>query len=200
MTYALNNLLASLSAQNRRRCLPRTETSLVLKLVATSCLCCTVSNYGSSRRSRGNACATHEVSTMFEWCEGCRALQPALSHTVQLIDSARSSHSLVPTQALVVGCGTSALSAEVQEAGIERVHSVDVDAAAIQFMREQHKQHERLTWQVMDLTVVPAEGLASGAFDLVVDKGTLDYFLCGEALQSASALANVHAALAADGL
>ena len=39
------------------------------------------------------------------------------------------------------------------------------------------------------------EHLEDGVYALAVDKGTLDYFLCGEAEHAIDALANVHAAL-----
>mmetsp|Transcript_96281 Transcript_96281/g.272158 ORF Transcript_96281/g.272158 Transcript_96281/m.272158 type:complete len:359 (-) Transcript_96281:144-1220(-) len=102
------------------------------------------------------------------------------------------------TRVLVVGCGTSGLSAELWDSGRRQVHSIDVDEAVIAEMRDSHQGRHGLTWQVLDITT--GDGLDPGTFDLAVDKGTLDYIICGGAEGVADALRAVHAALTEHGV
>jgi len=149
---------------------------------------------------------------MFEWCEGSDRLQGVLETALSLagVSSAGENGVGIAPSLLVVGCGTSALSADLWADGRRRVHSVDVDADAIQTMRDLHPDCEGLTWQVLDLIEVgrplddigaaPRSKLEHEAYNLAVDKGTFDYFLCGEAGPAADALAAVHSALAPEGV
>lgn len=157
---------------------------------------------------------------MFEWCEGSGRLQEVLDVALSLAGETsphKGSGTTAPegdgsatSRLLVVGCGTSALSADLWAGGCRRVHSVDVDADAIQTMSELHPDCEGLTWEVLDLIAAGQPMDKNGAdlcpkleceaYNLAVDKGTLDYFLCGEAGSAADALAAVHSALAPEGV
>jgi len=78
---------------------------------------------------------------------------------------------------LVVGCGNSALSSEMHQAGYRRIMSIDIAAAAVTKMEEQFRQLG-LQWQVMDATKMTFE---DDRFDLSIDKGTLDAMMHGGA-------------------
>lgn len=84
--------------------------------------------------------------------------------------------------ALVIGCGTSSLSLKLRELGwFSVVVSIDNDQGCVAHMQQQHAGDTGMEWYVYD--VVERSGsaafvAASGqAFDLVVDKGTLDAVL-----------------------
>ncbi|KAI9990172.1 hypothetical protein PInf_020598 [Phytophthora infestans] len=70
---------------------------------------------------------------------------------------------------LVVGCGNSALSADLAADGFSSLLSVDFSERVIDEMR---RKHPVLQWQVMDMTDMRA--LEDASFDLVMDKGALD--------------------------
>jgi hypothetical protein len=79
-----------------------------------------------------------------------------------------------PAAALILGCGNSALSAQVHDdpAGTPDVLSIDTCARAI---RGQLKLHARARpgcrWRVGDMT---ATGFEASSFDVLIDKGGLD--------------------------
>jgi len=84
--------------------------------------------------------------------------------------------------ALVIGCGTSSLSFKLRELGwFSVVVSIDNDPGCVAHMQQQHAGDSGMEWYVYD--VVERSGsaafaAASGqAFDLIVDKGTLDAVL-----------------------
>jgi len=112
----------------------------------------------------------------FEWIVDFPALQVFLGK--QVLE--------VPPQAaaLVVGCGRSALSGKLKGLFAE-VLSIDNDPAVIEEMRQAEPS---LRWLCADccsaeamsaaLYSVSPSLAAGGAFDVVVDKGTLDAVLC----------------------
>ena len=102
----------------------------------------------------------------FEWLLPFEALAQWLSPSALRLPAAPS--------ALVVGCGTSDISARLHDdSGYARVVSVDTSAEQIALMQTKRPD---LTWLVAD--ACDCDQLQSGAFDLVVDKGTLDALLC----------------------
>jgi len=134
---------------------------------------------------------------MFEWCEGSDRLQGVLETALSLagVSSAGENGVGIAPSLLVVGCGTSALSADLWADGRRRVHSVDVDADAIQVL-----DLIEVGRPLDDIGAAPRSKLEHEAYNLAVDKGTFDYFLCGEAGPAADALAAVHSALAPEGV
>ncbi|CAK0840446.1 unnamed protein product, partial [Prorocentrum cordatum] len=84
---------------------------------------------------------------------------------------------------LVVGCGNSALSGELWQAGYQRVTNIDISAAAVSKMEERFAG-TGMSWQVMNATAMDFEDCS---FDLAVDKGTLDAMMCGGAAGSGDA-------------
>ncbi|CAE7360509.1 unnamed protein product [Symbiodinium natans] len=66
-------------------------------------------------------------------------------------------------------------------------------------MQAEHAACEGLSWGVVNIAAGRTE-LEEAFFDMAVDKGTLDYLLCGEVTLVISALHNVRVALAPSGI
>ncbi|KAE9028619.1 Methyltransferase-like protein 13 [Phytophthora rubi] len=108
----------------------------------------------------------------FEWYGDYASLRPALQALLGLPDDAPASllrRLKAKLRVLVVGCGNSALSAELAADGFSELLSVDFSARVIDEMR---RKQPALRWEVMDMTDMRALGDAS--VDLVLDKGALD--------------------------
>ena len=74
---------------------------------------------------------------------------------------------------LVLGCGTSPLSAELHRDGFANVVNIDYSPVVINKMK---KRHPELEWRVMDAERLEFE---AGRFDLVIEKAVIDIFLVG---------------------
>lgn len=79
---------------------------------------------------------------------------------------------------LMLGCGNSAMSLEMVEAGYAHVLNVDISPSLMENMRLKHAEYEKhMSWKAMDVRRMT---IADGTIDLAVDKGTLDAIICGE--------------------
>ncbi|ETK78092.1 hypothetical protein L915_15828 [Phytophthora nicotianae] len=108
----------------------------------------------------------------FEWYGDYASLRPGLQALLGLPDDAPSSllrRLKAKVRVLVVGCGNSALSADLAADGFSSLLSVDFSERVIDEMR---RKYPALQWQVMDMTDMRA--LEDASFDLVMDKGALD--------------------------
>ncbi|KAH9530898.1 hypothetical protein CY35_19G007900 [Sphagnum magellanicum] len=77
-----------------------------------------------------------------------------------------------PLQILVVGCGNSALSAHMYDAGFTSIVNVDFNRRVIAEMLRLHvRARPLMRWLVMDITALQ---FAESSFDVVLDKGSLD--------------------------
>uniref|UniRef100_A0A672RQZ9 EEF1A lysine methyltransferase 4 n=1 Tax=Sinocyclocheilus grahami TaxID=75366 RepID=A0A672RQZ9_SINGR len=78
---------------------------------------------------------------------------------------------------LMLGCGNSALSYDMYQAGYTSITNVDYSSVCVESMAERHKDCTQLSWLCMD-----ARRLAfpDGVFDVVLEKGTLDAMLVEE--------------------
>jgi SAM-dependent methyltransferase len=81
-----------------------------------------------------------DPDTQFEWFQPWSAIAPAISKYL----TAR-------TSALVIGCGTSTMSADLLPL-FQRIVSIDIVDTAIGYMKERYKSEGKLEWQVMDCT------------------------------------------------
>jgi SAM-dependent methyltransferase len=104
--------------------------------------------------------ARERAGGAFEWYGEWSDVAPVLLPRLPAGSPARS-------RVLVVGCGNSALSADMHSAGFATVHSIDFSDTVIERMRAAHAGRPGLVWDVMDATAMT---FPDGSFDLVVDK------------------------------
>lgn len=79
---------------------------------------------------------------------------------------------------LVVGCGNSALSADLYDVGFHNITSIDYSDVVIENMRRMHSVvRPEMQWQVMDMTQMSFE---PNSFDVVLDKAAMDALLVEE--------------------
>ena len=74
---------------------------------------------------------------------------------------------------LVVGCGNSDFSAELYDDGFKQVTNVDFEPSVVSSMAARNAKRSAMQWVVADMTDM-GEAIATGAFDVVIDKGALD--------------------------
>lgn len=80
---------------------------------------------------------------------------------------------------LVIGCGNSALSAELSDADFTNLVSTDYSEVVVANMRGKYSAtHPNIEWAVADCTTL--EDFEDGIFDLVVEKGVLDAMVSNE--------------------
>lgn len=106
--------------------------------------------------------------TCFDWYQGFSGLEPVLKQ-----------HVPTTSNILHVGAGTSQLQADmVQRGGYQSILNTDISSVVVQHMQELHKSIPQLQYRIGDARSMPE--FKNGAFDAVIDKGTLDAVLCGE--------------------
>jgi len=74
----------------------------------------------------------------------------------------------------MLGCGNSALSEAMYDAGWRNIVNVDYSPKVISTMADRHASCLSMTWQVMDVLDLQ---YPAASFDLVIDKGTMDAML-----------------------
>ena len=135
-------------------------------------------------------------SSVYEWYQAPVALAPLLASALPAPHAGAA--------AVVLGCGTSGLAAWLAAAGWPRVTGVDWAPAAVaaQLARHGGGVAPALRWMLADACAAPGTGLPAGAHAAVLDKGTLDCALCGEAATSRAAalLAEAHRLLEPGGV
>lgn len=77
----------------------------------------------------------------------------------------------------LAGCGNSALSHDLHELGYTDVTSIDFSPACIAAMRARYARCPGLRWAVMDIRAL---AFPDAAFDVVLEKGTLDVLMVDE--------------------
>lgn len=77
----------------------------------------------------------------------------------------------------LAGCGNSALSHDLHELGYTDVTSIDFSPACIAAMRARYARCPGLRWAVMDICAL---AFPDAAFDVVLEKGTLDVLMVDE--------------------
>ncbi|CAN0060786.1 unnamed protein product [Discosporangium mesarthrocarpum] len=79
---------------------------------------------------------------------------------------------------LVVGCGNSALSADMYDDGYKNMVSTDFSEVVIETMRTRHEAYRPgLRWQRMDMLALDVE---DGSIDAVIDKAAMDALMVDE--------------------
>jgi SAM-dependent methyltransferase len=103
-----------------------------------------------------------EADTVFDWLENYDELREYINSHLT-----RDQHILIP------GCGNSTLSDAMFNDGYHQLTNIDFSPVVIEQMA---RRYPSLTWSVMDIRHLT---FPNGAFDAVLDKGTLDAFTCG---------------------
>mmetsp|Transcript_24214 Transcript_24214/g.28183 ORF Transcript_24214/g.28183 Transcript_24214/m.28183 type:complete len:222 (+) Transcript_24214:47-712(+) len=89
-----------------------------------------------------------------------------------------ASHLATDAKILNVGSGNSRMSEEMFEEGFQYIHNIDISSVVVKSMNEKYRDKgPNFKFLQMDARSMDYE---DGAFDIVVDKGTLDSILCGE--------------------
>jgi len=78
---------------------------------------------------------------------------------------------------LMLGCGNALLSEDMYKDGYCNIYNIDISETVIQTMAERNKEMIAMTYEVMDCTDLK---YATGFFDAVIDKSTIDALLCGQ--------------------
>lgn len=141
---------------------------------------------GSERAERGDGFVKKD------WCENHETLSPILEAALGYAKSSEDQH----LEVLDVGCGTSTLPWALWNQGQRRVHAIDIDAAVIKSQQSLHNE-EGLFFVEADIT---RQSLGEERFDFAVDKGTMDYLLCGELSAALQALSTVRRSLRRGGV
>jgi len=120
-------------------------------------------------------------------------------HGFELLRELFERHLRRTDRILMVGCGNSALSADMFAAGYENIVNIDASMVVI---RQMLRRQPEMDWRHMDECNM-AE-FRTGSFDAVIDKGTLDAILvrrhhrhhrCYSQLAAAISLAGEHSAV-----
>ncbi|KAM6948206.1 EEF1A lysine methyltransferase 4 [Aplochiton taeniatus] len=79
---------------------------------------------------------------------------------------------------LVLGCGNSAMSSDMYEAGYRSITNIDYSPVCVEAMRARHAPRcPAMTWHTMDARQL---AFPAASYDAVVEKGTLDALLVDE--------------------
>ena len=101
---------------------------------------------------------------------------------------------------LNVGAGNSRMSEEMFEEGYVNITNVDISHIVTKAMQEKYKEKgPNFKYVQMDVRAMEFE---DGAFDVVLDKGTIDAILCGESSTSNSSkmISEIHRVLSNNGV
>jgi len=77
---------------------------------------------------------------------------------------------------LMLGCGNALISEDMYKDGYCNIYNIDISETVIQTMAERNKEMIAMTYEVMDCTDLK---YATGFFDVVIDKSTIDALCCG---------------------
>eukprot|EP00968_Pinguiococcus_pyrenoidosus_P005482 scaffold357_cov239-Pinguiococcus_pyrenoidosus.AAC.9 len=79
---------------------------------------------------------------------------------------------------LVLGCGNSTLSADLYDAGLRNITSLDFSEVVVQKLRAEHAaKRPEMRWDCMDMTALSYE---DASFDVVLDKAAMDAIMVDE--------------------
>ncbi|CAI7896406.1 unnamed protein product [Closterium sp. NIES-53] len=90
------------------------------------------------------------------------------------------------SKVLMVGCGNAVLSEDMVQNGYQDIWNVDISSVVVDYMKKRNSTIPQLKYDTMN---VCSMGFDESAFDVVLDKGTLDAILCGnDSVENASAM------------
>jgi len=136
-----------------------------------------MSNAGYANKQAWDA-RYRENENLFEWYAPFDYLQERLQTATGINAS---------SQVLVLGCGTSGLSAALFDSVCKNITSVDFSSTAINLQKQRNESRPGMTFEVQDIRKLSA---GAGKYDVVIAKATIDAVLCSD-----GANANIKAAL-----
>ena len=110
---------------------------------------------------------TEQDGVIYDWLEKYEALKPIFKDVANK-----------DTKILVIGCGNSELSENMYDDGLTNITNIDISSIAIEQMTKRSMARPHMVYKAMDACKMDA--FADGAFNLVVDKSTMDSLLCSE--------------------
>ncbi|CAL8345422.1 unnamed protein product [Merluccius merluccius] len=102
----------------------------------------------------------YRVEECFDWCGDFSKFKHLLEKLVHKDD-----------RILVLGCGNSALSGEMYDAGYRHLTNIDYSSVCIDAMAARHAHCPGMTWRQMDMRQLD---FPDASFDVVLEKATLD--------------------------
>ncbi|KAG9278300.1 EEF1A lysine methyltransferase 4 [Astyanax mexicanus] len=108
----------------------------------------------------------YQTEESFEWFGDFSRFQHLLVQHVGRYDSI-----------LMLGCGNSALSTDMCQAGYTSITNVDYSSVCVETMAQRHSDCAGLSWVCMDIRRL---AFPDASFDVVIEKGTLDAMLVDE--------------------
>merc|ERR1711908_213963 len=107
-----------------------------------------------------------ENGDLFEWYAPFEYIEERLTGAAGLEKTSK---------VLVMGCGTSGLSAALYDSGVKSITSVDFSTTAMSLQTERNRERKGMKFQVEDIRKM---SLGGGMFDVIIAKGTIDAVLC----------------------
>ncbi|KAL6885831.1 hypothetical protein ACP4OV_010092 [Aristida adscensionis] len=127
----------------------------------------------TSRENWDKFFALRGAGDSFEWYAEWLHLEGPLLALLRGRDGGAAAEILVP------GCGSSALSERLYDAGFHRITNVDFSRVVVADMLRRHaRARPEMRWRVMDMTDMQ---FVDGSFDIILDKGGLDALMEPEA-------------------
>ena len=105
-----------------------------------------------------------QINRTFDWLQDYQYIKPFISSYLS------QSHNI-----LHIGCGNSLLSEDLHSDGYSNLYNIDFSEEVISQMSKRTTQIPSIHWAVMD---VRSMTFKNNFFDVVIDKCTLDTFLC----------------------
>jgi len=110
-------------------------------------------------------------SSAFEWYGEWVDLKACVLQSVAARASAAELASSKDVPVLNIGCGNSALSADMYDDGVQSITNIDFSEAVIGSMKRKNTKRTQMKWLEMDMLKT---SFSDASFEVIVDKGALD--------------------------
>ncbi len=110
-------------------------------------------------------------SSAFEWYGEWVDLKACVLQTVATRAVSAEIESSKDVPVLNIGCGNSALSADMYDDGVKNITNIDFSEAVITSMKKRNTQRSQMKWLEMDMLHTSFE---DASFEVIIDKGALD--------------------------